>query len=421
MFCGRSASTEQAEQPDAPKKGRGWDIAIGSALKGTGKGRAVNGLKLLDAHEADGHPGVQPPNIDDGGDGTESGGDSDSEDESENSDHSCEAGPAAAGAASQKTKKRPGKKPSPFDKKIEILNKNACRDVFQLRRALYVLGAGDPDRTALVYAKFCNEPKLRKARMVGRHGNVDTVCMDSLLRFFDNEATVTKGTRLLAMQRAIHHMLLMITPSNARERRVTKRIADRLNRRQEVIRNMSHERKKFEERGFRDYTRATRYDKRDLDWIRDMSHDEAISRLDTFAKKRVKVQYSDGHVEEHDQHTLVTTRRKAAEYILNSEQYREWQSANLRRGGPKRGQPLELSPSLVMAGLCGCLRDPHWRECADELKTAVREFVAGWEALRIAARRDQLTCKCTDCAERRLAEVSDAVFVTQNDMSMLIA
>ena len=290
MFCGRSASTEQAEQPDAPKKDPGWDIAIGSALKGTGKGRAVKGLKLLDAHEADKHPGVQPPNIDGGGDGTEPGGDSDSEDEnhereSESCGHSSEAGPAAAGAASQKTKKRPGKKPSPFDKKVGILNKSAYRDVTQLRRALYVLGAGDPDRTALAYAKFCNEPKLRKARMVGRYGNVDTVCMDTLLHFFDNEATVTKGTRLLAMQRAIHHVLLMITPSNARERRVTKRRADRLNRRKEVIRNMPHERKKFEERGFRDYTRATRYDKRDLDWIRDMSHDEAISRLDTFAKK----------------------------------------------------------------------------------------------------------------------------------------
>ena len=208
MFCGHSASTEQADQPDAPKKDPGWDIAIGSALKGTGKGRAVKGLKLLDAHEADGHPGVQPLNIDGGGDGTEPGGDSDSEDEnhereSENSDHSSEAGPAAAGAASQKTKKRPGKKPSPFDKKVDILNKSAYRDVAQLRRALYVLGAGDPDRTALAYAKFCNKPKLRKARMVGRYGNVGTVCMDTLLHFFDNEATVTKGTRLLVLQRVI--------------------------------------------------------------------------------------------------------------------------------------------------------------------------------------------------------------------------
>jgi hypothetical protein len=114
---------------------------------------------------------------------------------------------------------------------------------------------------------------------------------------------------------------------------------------------------------------SLRYDTRDTDWIRDLCHEHEISRLDTFARRTVKVTCDDDSIEYHEPRTLMMTREDAVEYILNSEQCKAWKASHKR----KDGSELTLSRSFVRQSLCPCLKDPDWRECADPIKTGLTE------------------------------------------------
>ena len=208
------------------------------------------------------------------------------------------------------------------------------------------------------------------------------------------------GTRPQFVEQAIQNGLFGLTPPDAKERRLIDALAVRTRSTNQQIQKAARRRKAGK---LLKYSRATRYDKRDLGWITDLSHCEEIARLNTFSRKRKRVKYPDGHLEEHDEHTLCVTRSQAVDIILASQEYKDWQATHKRQ---KTDEPLKISRTLVYSALCSCLKDPHWRECADELYTALREFIAGWERIRQCARRDQLICDCESCCARRHAEVN---------------
>ena len=76
----------------------------------------------------------------------------------------------------------------------------------------------------------------------------------------------------------------------------------------------------------------------------------------------------------HEPHTLMMTRGDVAKAWLKSDGYRLWQLANVN---PETGEPLKMSESRVLMNLCPCLRPPTWRECADPIKSGMRECVPG--------------------------------------------
>ena len=73
-------------------------------------------------------------------------------------------------------------------------------------------------------------------------------------------------------------------------------------------------------------------------------------------------------------HTRMMTCGDVARAFLKSDDYRLWQLSNVN---PETGEPLKMSFSRVLMNLCPCLRPPTWRECADPIKTGMRECVPG--------------------------------------------
>ena len=100
----------------------------------------------------------------------------------------------------------------------------------------------------------------------------------------------------------------------------------------------------------------------------------ASTSLSGFPGHAVRVSLEDGTVEMHEPHTLMMTRGDVAKTWLKSDGYRLWQLSNVN---PETGEPLEMSESRVLMNLCPCLRPPTWRECADPIKTGMRECVPG--------------------------------------------
>ena len=124
--------------------------------------------------------------------------------------------------------------------------------------------------------------------------------------------------------------------------------------------------------------RAPRKNKVDVSWIFDCTHDPTISQLNTFSRRRFKVVYPDGTVEWHDEHAMVCKSKwDAALNLKKLPRYRQWQEENKRGDGTLP----ELSTQFIRDNLCGCFACIlTFRECADKIKTAHREYVHGWNA-----------------------------------------
>jgi len=405
----RATHSIESDDEQSINLGPGWKMVIDdSSLNGQAKGKARAGLALMEQHKAEGHPGVgefsdSEDSTDDDGDDREEFIDGDEDDVVDGTSDDDDPLPPPS---------RQKKTASALHSKMRRLNHNVQRDVRQLRRLAYVLGGGDADRTALIYAASTDDKSMSKARRVGNlRGNVDSIAMDAFAEFMSSDQCRSGGTRPQFVEQAIQNGLFGLTPPDAKERRLIDALAVRTRSTKQQIRKAARGRKAGK---LSKYSRATRYDKRDLGWITDLSHSPEIARLNTFSRKRKRVTYPDLHTEEHDEHTLCVTRSQAVDIILASQEYKDWQETHKRR---KTDEPLTISRTLVYSALCRCLKDPHWRECADELYTALREFVAGWERIRQCARREQLLCGCAACCARRHAEVSVIVHRTQRNHS----
>ena len=239
---------------------------------------------------------------------------------------------------------------------------NISRDVDPVIKALFYAGAGDLERTKLILNRLLEHPLLK-----GWRDDVPTQIVQNINALVKCEALETGGTRKRHVQRALDHLATFVATDSSKKKRCVRRIADLTGLPCEAISRGGEERAHVLEHGLRDSARVARYDTRDTDWIRDLCHEHEISRLDTFARRPVKVTCDDDSIEYHEPRTLNMTREDAVERILKSEQCKAWKASHKR----KDGRELTLSRSFVHQSLCPCLKDPDWRECADPIKTGL--------------------------------------------------
>ena len=246
---------------------------------------------------------------------------------------------------------------------------NISRDVAALKDALFIIGNGSKDRTRFLYQKLGEDSFFDPWR-----DRTNDVIVENIRAVVTCEKLQHKGTRPLPEQNAIDAVAACVASSKAEKRRDIRAIARATGLRRATIARGAVEREFIMERGIRARKRAMRWDTRDYTALRDFCHLEEISRLDTNARHAVRVSLEDGTVEMHEPHTLMMTRGDVAKMWLKSDGYRLWQLANVN---PETGEPLKMSESRVLMNLCPCLRPPTWRECADPIKTGMRECVPG--------------------------------------------
>ena len=239
---------------------------------------------------------------------------------------------------------------------------NISRDVDPVIKALFYAGAGDLERTKLILNRLLEHPLLK-----GWRDDVPTQIVQNINALVKCEALETGGTRKRHIQVALDHLSTFVATDSSKKKRFVRQIALLTGLPGEAISRGGEERAHVLEHGLRNRDRVVRYDTRDTDWIRDLCHEHEISRLDTFARRTVKVTCDDDSIEYHEPRTLMMTREDAVEYILNSEQCKAWKASHKR----KDGSELTLSRSFVRQSLCPCLKDPDWRECADPIKTGL--------------------------------------------------
>ena len=179
--------------------------------------------------------------------------------------------------------------------------KNLYRDVAGVQKSLFVFGSGDEERTMRIYQSLITDPLFKDWR---GDADVDSFMIDTATALLYSGHCKSKGTRSTHVQRAIDHLLTFLTPANVAEQQMTRKIARRLGVLRKVISKACGLREKANERGLVDPKRIVRYDKRDYSFVRDLSHNEEVSRFNTFARKRKKVECEDGSVEFHDEHVL---------------------------------------------------------------------------------------------------------------------
>ena len=246
---------------------------------------------------------------------------------------------------------------------------NISRDVAALKDALFIIGNGSKERTRLLFQRFGED-----AFFDAWSDRTNDVIVENIRKVVMCEKLQHKGTRPLPEQHAIDAVAACVASSKAEKRRDQRAIARATGLRRATIARGAAERALIMERGIRARKREIRWDTRDYTALRDFCHLEEISRLDTNARHAVRVSLEDGTVEMHEPHTLMMTRGDVAKTWLKSDGYRLWQLSNVN---PETGEPLEMSESRVLMNLCPCLRPPTWRECADPIKTGMRECVPG--------------------------------------------
>jgi len=287
--------------------------------------------------------------------------------------------------------------------RLDGLDHSCSRDMSCLRKCLYVLSNGDADRAAHLHVRFSSDSHMQNVT----GDSIGDSVVESAASFLQSPICTSAGTRPAAVQAAMSILLMVIVPVAVSAKRLVTSFAQRLFNKvttasRGLVKYGSELRQKLEETGkVPSLDRRVRYDRRDVGWVKDMSHIAGIGRLDTFSRKRVKVEYPDGSFEYHDQHVLECgTKEKAAELILKSPQYLEWQAHHHRRDG----RELSMSKKFIAANLCPCLTEPSFRECADMVVTQQREFVSGFDRVRQHARSERQICECAACAYRRKCE-----------------
>ena len=225
------------------------------------------------------------------------------------------------------------------------------------------------ERTRLLFQRFGEDAFFDDWR-----DRTNDVIVENIKTVVTSEKLQRKGTRPLPEQHALDAVAAFVASLKADKRRDARAIARATGLRRDTIARGAAERALIMEQGIRARKRAIRWDTRDYTALRDFCHLEEISRLDTNARHAVRVSLEDGTVEMHEPHTLMMTRGDVAKAWFKSDGYRLWQLSNVN---PETGEPLKMSESRVLMHLCPCLRPPTWRECADPIKTGMRECVPG--------------------------------------------
>ena len=246
---------------------------------------------------------------------------------------------------------------------------NISRDVAALKEALFIIGSGSKERTRLLFQRFGED-----AFFDAWSDRTNDVVVENIRAVVTCEKLQHKGTRPLPEQHAIDAVAACVASSKSKKRRDARAIARATGLRRATIARGAVEREFIMERGIRARKRTKRWDTRDYSVVRDFCHLEEISRLDTNARHAVRVSLEDGTVEMHEPHTRMMTCGDVARAFLKSDDYRLWQLSNVN---PETGEPLKMSFSRVLMNLCPCLRPPTWRECADPIKSGMRECVPG--------------------------------------------
>jgi len=278
-----------------------------------------------------------------------------------------------------------------------------------LRLCLYTLASGDRDRIAVLYSKFVADPFMNGVAQ----SSLDTDIVDSISSFLQSEHMQAAGSRTSSIRRLMHDALTVaVSPDAISARKISAQSrrffgnASRAHR--SLLRSSCLRKLNFLGTGFlTPICRAPRKNKVDVSWIFDCTHDPTISQLNTFSRRRFKVVYPDGTVEWHGEHAMVCKSKwDAALNLKKLPRYRQWQEENKRGDGTLP----ELSTQFIRDNLCGCfVCILTFRECADKIKTAHREYVHGWNAIRRAAKAEQAVCNCGACEPRRAAEALAAV------------
>ena len=238
------------------------------------------------------------------------------------------------------------------------------RDVNSLIRCMFVLGSGDEARTRLLFERFVQDPTILEALRPA--GGTDAHIIDNIAEIVASPWFQSKGSRRGDAQQLLDYVAACCASEQTAAKHLLRAVAERLGLSREAVRRGADEHGRILNEGPAARARKPRYDRRDATFVRDLSHSEEISRLDTNARRRKRVKTSDGY-EWHEPHVLQCTRGEAAEQILRSDAYAKWQQLHKRTDG----RPLAMSKSFVQQNLCPCLSDATFRECADPIKTGM--------------------------------------------------
>ncbi|EGB08082.1 hypothetical protein AURANDRAFT_64401 [Aureococcus anophagefferens] len=270
-----------------------------------------------------------------------------------------------------------------------------ARDVNPVLAALFVHGGGDQSRTAaILQAVVARAGKLlrldlkeiKALRAMGR----------AIKGYFSLAALPNGGTRRKYAQQKVDAVMEAVTPADGAAKNLLRgisRVCCGDNVSHSVIGRFSNaaDRRKLQDDAgklARHRMRALRSDLVDLACAREYWHQNDDVRLDTFAgrcTKKVKIVTvqvdSDGRrtlvvkEEHHQRHTKHAGDLEIYQAFLKSAGYASHLAAH-----PSH----KISFTLFKRAKCPCIGEPHQRECADEIKTSMRERLLALNRLRLS-------------------------------------